>query len=353
METPGNSSLKFISVSEKIRSQILAGTFKVGDKIPSERKLAEQLSVNFATVNKALAHLAAQGYLACEHGRGTFVKDWQKNEKASGRILFINGESIEPDFTTNYLNWFVRSEIQKGIINSSKGIVRFNSFEEILEKADENSAVILIASTEELIEKFEKRGLPYVAIGQFRKNCIDHNTISSDHLAGAYEGVAYLAEELGHRDIGIITAGPSHYSRFAGYQIALRTFEIPFREELVVKSAGGTSEDGYNAMFKLLDSGKSVTAVFADTDMKALGAVDAIRNRGLRVPEDISVLGFDDRPESALWHPPLTTIKAPYYEMGQEAVKMIDEMTGQGIMNIPSRILKPRLLIRESCRKIS
>ncbi|MBN1671361.1 MAG: substrate-binding domain-containing protein, partial [Kiritimatiellae bacterium] len=131
---------------------------------------------------------------------------------------------------------------------------------------------------------------------------------------------------------------------------SLRTFGIPFRGKWVVNSGGGTSEHGYKAMKKLLASAPRPTAVFVDTDIKAVGALEAVRDAGLKVPDDISMMGFDDVPGMQEAQPPLTTIRAPHYELGCEAVRMLERRI-KTRADVPGVALRTKLVVRASCGK--
>jgi len=106
----------------------------------------------------------------------------------------------------------------------------------------------------------------------------------------------------------------------------------------------------YDAMRKLLALKNPPTAVFVDTDIKAVGAIKAAKDAGLRVPEDISIAGFDDMPEAANLDPSLTSVKVPYYKMGKAAVKIFKESSGKND-KIESVALPSELVIRQSCAR--
>jgi len=162
--------------------------------------------------------------------------------------------------------------------------------------------------------------------------------------------MSYLIRELGHRKIAYIGGGRIEYhsDRYAAYEIGLRAFNIAYNENFIIRSLLGSREDGYNAMKKFLSLPDPPTAVFADTDLKAYGAIDAIKDAGLNVPEDISVAGFDDIPGSDVFEPQLTTVKVPYYEIGEKAVKLLLTRVKENI-DVKAEILKSSLVIRKSC----
>ncbi len=161
---------------------------------------------------------------------------------------------------------------------------------------------------------------------------------------------------LGHRRIAHISYAPLVYNpartRFEGYRLALKAAKIRFDKNLFAEG-DFTAESGYQAMKRLLASSVTPTALFAGNDTLAIGAMMAIREAGLSIPEDLAVVGYDDIPSAAFAYPPLTTICSHAYEQG----KMVGEATialveGKKIGRNES-VLPLELTIRESCGAIA
>jgi len=169
-------------------------------------------------------------------------------------------------------------------------------------------------------------------------------------LLGTYDLMSYLIRDLGHTKIGFIGGGTPtyHADRFAGYQIGLKSNNIPEKDEYIIRGLVGHEEDGYKAMKRLLALREPPTAVFADTDVKAIGAIKAAHDAGLEVPADISIAGFDDLPGVEFSTPPLSTVKIPYYDMGRQAVEMLFSRISIG-KDVVGVTLKSSLLVRQSC----
>jgi LacI family transcriptional regulator len=174
--------------------------------------------------------------------------------------------------------------------------------------------------------------------------------VSLDNRGGAFEATTHLID-LGHRQIAFIAGIPEHpdaMERMVGYRDALEAAGIAFDKKLVVQ--GDFHETGgFLAMNRLLDSGRAFTAVFAANDQTALGARLALFRRGIRLPDDVSLVGFDDLPVSRYATPPLTTVHQPVYEVGRLLVDaMFDLLEGR-----PAKLEVPRmeLVVRESTRR--
>ncbi|MCK6079904.1 LacI family transcriptional regulator [Microbacterium sp. EYE_5] len=163
----------------------------------------------------------------------------------------------------------------------------------------------------------------------------DLPTVESDSLAGARHAVAYLVS-LGHRRIGFVAGRPDLRSamlRAGGYRGALEDARIRFDPALV--GVGSYDEDiSREAATRLLRLEDRPTAVFAANDVSALTVIRVAHEHGLSVPEDLSVVGFDDIPDASQSEPALTTVRQPMQRLGAEAVTMLLELMGGGM---PSR----------------
>jgi LacI family transcriptional regulator len=148
--------------------------------------------------------------------------------------------------------------------------------------------------------------------------------VGATNWQGAYTATEYLVS-LGHRRIGFITGSMDlgcAEDRLKGHRSALRTYHIPESPELIYVG-NFFQPDGYAGACALLDLDDPPTAIFASNDVMAMGVMDAVRNRELRIPDDISVVGFDNIPQSAMVYPPLTTVQQPLEQMGRVAAQML------------------------------
>jgi LacI family transcriptional regulator len=145
-----------------------------------------------------------------------------------------------------------------------------------------------------------------------------------DNAGGARAAVAHLVER-GHRHIALLAGeGPPSADRLQGYRQGLAAAGLPFDSALVLASRF-TIEDGQRLTLSLLERSPRPTAIFASSDMLALGAYLAARDAGLRIPDDLAVVGFDDIVTARLVTPPLTTVRLPQRDLGQRAAEMLFE----------------------------
>jgi LacI family transcriptional regulator len=190
---------------------------------------------------------------------------------------------------------------------------------------------------------------------------VDHNvhssslpTVDSDNLNGAVSATEYLIG-LGHRRIAFLAGRADLESarlRERGYRQALADADIAVDERLV-RIGGYTAETATAPARELLELDPRPTAIFAANDTTALETMAVARSLGLAVPRDVSVLGFDNVPESALGSPPLTTVEQPIQQMGSEAVRLLIDLIADP-QRPPARVVLPtRLVIRQSCQAIA
>jgi len=166
---------------------------------------------------------------------------------------------------------------------------------------------------------------------------------------GGYNATEYLIK-LGHTRIGFITGSMdlgAAIDRLEGYKSALQVHHIPIDPQLIYE---GTffQPDGYAGGSTLLKLENPPTAIFASNDVMAMGAMDAIRTRGLRIPEDVSILGFDDIPQAAMVRPALTTVRQPLEEMGRLATQMLIDQLKNPDKEIGRVELPTQLIVRDS-----
>jgi LacI family transcriptional regulator len=193
---------------------------------------------------------------------------------------------------------------------------------------------------------------PLVAIDP-HLDSTDFHAVISTNCVGAKSAMEYLLN-LGHRRIGFICGRPDLQSakrRLEGYQESLRQANLPLDPDLI-QPGDFIQEAGYRGAKKLLALPNPPTAIFAANDKTAIGAIEAINQAGLRVPDDVSIVGFDNIEEAAYCNGGLTTVDQSLDEMAQIAVKiLLDLIQNKPLENQLHRV-PTKLIIRNSCRSI-
>lgn len=201
------------------------------------------------------------------------------------------------------------------------------------------------------IEDLSKKNIPIVLIDREIEDYFT-SAVLIDNKKAAFDATNYCIN-LGHRRIGFIS-GPLEVKifleRLKGYRKALEKRGIEFDKNLV-EEGSLTIESGILATRKLLAKKEPPSAIFASSDSMAIGAIKEIQKEGLKVPEDISVVGFDDIPLASLISPPLTTVSQPKYQMGREAMILLLRMIEEEKASKSKIILETKLVVRKSTSK--
>ncbi|THV36964.1 LacI family DNA-binding transcriptional regulator [Glycomyces buryatensis] len=219
-----------------------------------------------------------------------------------------------------------------------------------------SDGVILVVSqlASPILEQLRHLRVPMVVLDPAGGPTMDSPTIGATNWAGGLAATEHLIS-LGHRRIGFIH-GPKQVlcsrARFDGYRAALEGAGIPIDTSLIYHG-DFYHQSGFDAATEMLDVADPPTAIFASSDQMAFGAYEAIRRRGLRIPEQVSVVGFDDLPESRWTSPPLTTVRQPLSEMGALAAKTVLDMAAGNEVESPRLELATAMVVRESTAAIT
>jgi len=218
-------------------------------------------------------------------------------------------------------------------------------------RARATDGVILVTSDLEppLAAELRRLDVPMVVVDPAGVPSLDVPTIGATNWAGGISATEHLIS-LGHRRIGFI-AGPPRLlcsrARLDGYRAALEAADIPLVDELI-RQGDFYHESGFKGGSALLKLDQPPTAIFAASDQMAFGVYEAVRRFGLRVPDDVSVVGFDDLPEARWASPPLTTVRQPLAEMGMLAARTVLRLAQGEEIESPRVELATDLVVRDS-----
>jgi len=213
------------------------------------------------------------------------------------------------------------------------------------------AGLVLIAGNhpEANYEAIRSWEIPVVAVDR-SPGGLDVDLVCSNNREGMRQAVTHLLS-LGYTEIALLN-GPAGISvteeRQGGYQDALRSAGITLRESLIIHS-DFRQEGGYLAMARFLDMAKPPRAIVVANNLMALGALQAIHERGVRIPEDLAVVGFDDMPWATSLRPPLTAVAQPAEELGRIAAQLLLERLKDPKRTVRQVVLPTRLMVRASC----
>jgi LacI family transcriptional regulator, galactose operon repressor len=207
----------------------------------------------------------------------------------------------------------------------------------------------------EIITCLESYNFPLIFVDYYPPKG-DYSAVLIDNLNGAIQATEHLIN-YNHQYIGFIGGDITHPSirdRFQGYKIALDNNNLKFESRFAVITESSTSRtNGYHAAGQLLDSYPELTAIFASNDAMAIGAMQYIKERGRKIPKDISVIGFDDVNADLFTDPPLSSMKVPKVELGAESMRLMLEILKNNIKKSKKIMIPVELVARESTMGIN
>ena len=346
-----------IQVAAILKKRIHSGTWPNGSSIPSEKELCAEFDVARGTVRQALANLEAEGYLSREQGRGTFVQwnEFSASRSRSQRLAFVVPyvrDSSVPTILVGFQQ--VAEEANFSVIFNHVNNDLQQQERVIMKLIDENVAGIALypitSEHIEIIENLNNARFPIVLIDRYLRT-VSTDYVMTDHFGGAIRGTHYLFN-MGHTRVGFATwlsPAVSMEHRFLGYSQALAERGLPLEERLICRVEGYPVID-QAPMEAFLSGSDRPTAVFAANDRIAIALYRAAAKVGLSVPDDLSVLGFDDLDVSAHLEPPLTTMAQPFLKIGRAAAELLLRRINGDQGNFEQIALEATFAVRESCR---
>lgn len=322
------------------------------------QQVAQKAGVSVATVSRVINNIGAvtpETRLKVENA----IKELNYEPSMLGRnlrnsesrLLLVLIPSISNPFYTEIINGIENIAIQNhyNILlcqtdsNPQRENIYFNMVKNKL--ADGVISMDPTVNMTKLNELAEKH--PVILCSEYEESgSIPYVTINSE--LAAYHAVKHLIK-LGNKKIALINSDEKFLyarQRRKGYERALQEFQIPIRSEWIYNTAQLDFENGVQAMRRLLQAEEKPTGVFVVSDTLAIGAIKELNNSGLKAPDDIAIVGFDNIVFSNMTNPTLTTVAQPMYKMGTVAAHMlIDQIKGQNVENI---VLDHELIIRQS-----
>jgi len=329
------------TVQKAVRTAIDGGTYGPGDQLPSTKELARQLSVSLVTVHRALQELVSSGVLRRGQGRGTFVhEDYRDRAGTSTGLRFglvFHSESSLADYYHGQVLEGVRQgadELGVDMVllrfgedwrNECQGYLYVNPFRDQLERSPRFGA-------KRGARTISSSAAPPVMVVGANFDLEGVSAVDTDNRDMARQAVHHLVG-LGHTRIGYI-GGLNHVSndldRRRGFSEALAQYGLEENPKWIVAGPGWRlEEDRRSALAELFARPDRPTAVFAAGYYFALDTYAAAEAAGVRIPEQLSVVGVDDAPSAAHLSPPLTTLRQPLAELGRlAAVGLFDQVGG-------------------------
>ncbi|MEV6304345.1 LacI family DNA-binding transcriptional regulator [Actinoplanes sp. NPDC051861] len=315
------------------------------------RDLAARTGLSIATVSRALNGQAN----VAEHTRQRVLEAAGRGgSRPAGGVVYLRC----PYLLTDYFGLIVSSVAETAelhglhiLLNAGKAAKDSDVLLSLPDEPGIDAAILILPpEPESALENLRDRGFPFVVVDPRTPPPRDVAAVSAAHFAGARSLMTHLVE-LGHRRVAII-GGPREWlvndNRLAGYVAPLAEMGLLPAPELMRFVPEPSEEHGYRAACELLDVPDRPTAVVAFNDKMAVGAARAAAERGLRIPEDLSVAGFDDIDVSRAMQPMLTTVRQPLAEMGRMAVSLLRRLLERHELDALHVELATELVVRGS-----
>jgi LacI family transcriptional regulator len=286
-----------------------------------------------------------------------YVANRQARSLAGGRTNAIG--VLVPDLGTGYIGEIIRG-IDAELSLTDLDLILYTTHRTASKEANyvanlargmvDGLLLVLPRNPADYMEILSRRNFPFILIDH-QGTGADCPAVGASNWQGAFHATEYLIQ-LGHSRIGFISGSMDlgcAKDRLEGYRSALRTHHISDRPEYFFEG-NFFQTDGIAGASAFLDLPEPPTAIFASNDVMAMGALDAVRHRGLRVPDDVSIIGFDDIPQAAVVRPALTTINQPLEKMGRVAAQMLLDMLQKPEKEVGRIELPTELVVRDSCQ---
>ncbi|NLN29356.1 MAG: GntR family transcriptional regulator [Firmicutes bacterium] len=342
-------------IKESILAKIRSGELQPGERVPSENELAREAGVSRITTKQALNELAREGWVRRIRGKGTFVaKPLPPSAGHQGPVIGIVVPHLDDSYATRIVLGVESTLAEAGyhlvFRSGGTGAEETRSIRELIEGGVRG---IIVWPTpgeylnEELLHQHLK-GFPIVLVDRFLRGLIC-DCAQSDNLRGGFTATRHLIQ-LGHRAIAYVAQNFEHITsveeRYLGYQVALREARIAHREEWLWLVPMDDDWPGW--LRGKLEACPEVTAVCCENDHVAIAFVRAARSIGVKIPEHISVVGFDDIELPSDLNLPLTTVRQDAIGLGRTAARLLLERLTGTVEGTRQRILPVKLVVRDS-----
>ncbi|WP_275901463.1 MULTISPECIES: GntR family transcriptional regulator [Cohnella] len=357
-----SQSPKYMRLKEEIVSWIAGGRYRPGDKLPSENELSEQFGLSRQTVRQSIGELVQEGWLSREQGKGTFVARLSGERRNAGANRTVG-------LITTYISDYIFPSIVRGVESALKDRgyrLLLSSTDNRKDRERESLEMMLGQGVCGLIVEptrsaegnpnfdaymaLEYHGIPLLMINESYPD-LDFPCVKLDDEAGGRLATEHLLE-LGHRRVaGFFKTDDLQGSRrLKGFLQAHRERRLAVEPGMLVRYETERKEERPQAALReLLAMPNRPTAIVCYNDQLAVALLDAVREAGLRVPEDLSIVGFDDSFLATATEIKLTTVAHPKAEMGKTAAGMLISMLeGESPPGGAANVFPPRLVVRQS-----
>jgi GntR family transcriptional regulator of arabinose operon len=359
---------KYLQLKDIIKQYLKNEEYKPDQKIPSEHEFAAQFHISRNTVRQALQELVSEGFIYKKQGMGSFFSGKTQNDQPDRSHLI------------GVITPLIASYIYPQIIQGVDDIARQKRYNMVLGSSNASPEKEL-ACLQQMLEKhidgllFESTGgfdnfrdssifrilqqltIPVVFM-DWAPDDLDISYVSLDDVEGGFKATSFLAQ-AGHTRIACVYPRDhlAGRQRYEGYRKALDAYQIEYKSQLDKPTTAlewNRADPGYYLTKELLALGPNrPSAIFFFNDDAALRSYSAIRDADLKIPDDISIMGFDDFEFAAIAEVPLTTVVHPKYGIGKWAAEILLTQIENPLRNLPTQLrIHPSIVVRDSVKSL-
>lgn len=348
---------KYRMIIEYVIDKINSNTFKIGDRIPSEKEFSEMFGVSNITVRKAMSELVNSGLIYRVKGKGSFVSahSSQRGQQSNKLVAFLYSglslnESAYMQLMLSMQNYLLEQGYSLIIENINNKRNELQVVKELIEKHVEGF-IIFSKDPEKSIPSYEfllKNSTPFVLVDRYTP-LFPSNYVGSNNHDGAFASVMHLLE-LNHTDIAFVSHRinlSSEAERYKGYCDAFARAGLSVNPNYLFKNDNADIE----RLISYIKTGK-ITAITVSNDHCALDIMSSLRQAGICIADNVSIVGFDDSDIITQAMIPLTTVKQFFDEIGYSAAKLLIQSINSGQRDCTHIKIGTKLIIRESTRPL-
>ncbi|KXK38548.1 MAG: Arabinose metabolism transcriptional repressor [bacterium] len=346
----------YAQVQEILSNFILEKALPEGTEFPTEAQLCDIFQVSRITTKRALDELVREGMIRRVKGVGNFVASPTEEVEVESRNYGLVADSSFDLFSNNFY-----SKVFQGIYESvtdeggslvfalsDRNVTDRNHFSGVIRSRSISALIALGSLHEDTLALLRDQKIPTVLVDD---DCPGFNRVVTDNVNGAEAAVGYLVRH-GHEKIGLMTSDrtTSFRQRTQGFIRAMKKAGLSCEPEWIKSVDGFALEAGFQEFLEVLSLPEALrpTALFAVNDHYAMNGVRAAQHLGLQVPQDVSIMGFDDTPYATMSNPNLTTVRVQMHRMGELAVATLRRMMESRRSEVECLILSTEVIQRDS-----
>ena len=351
-----------VQIADQIRWLIVTNQLNPGDKLPPIRELADNLKVNFHTIRAAYQRLEENNLISTRRGLGSVVVEYKPSDTIPPNSMPTHTFGvIVPDLGNPFYPIFLKvaariAQEHHVLLITCDTQERYSlgkaHFEMMITKRVDGMLIAPwgVDPIDENIFKADFYDYPFPIVFVDRPNIKGYSVLLDGENAG-FQATQHLIDH-GHTRIALITGKltvPTLHQVYQGYLSALQKNSVALESQIVIEADEFSYAEGYRCMKKLIETKILPSAIFMAGDLYAVGAMKALREQDIRVPEDVAIVSYNNIDVADYVTPSLTSVSTPIQQLGEQSAEMLFKLVNHQPVRVRNIVLPSKLIIRESC----